>query len=552
MEKNSAANLLTSIDSLFTTQQERDLATQPRVEEISLDLIDDFPDHPFKVRMDESMTEMADSIKQYGVLVPAIVRQKEDGRYEMVAGHRRKAACELVGKTKIPCVVRDLTLEEAVVVMVDSNLQREQILPSEKAFAYKMKLDAMKRQGMRVDLTSATSLQKLERKTSGDLLAEQSGESHEQIRKFIRLTALVPEILDLVDNTVLKEKDKLQIALRPAVELSYLAQQEQQALYETMITEDCTPSHAQAMKIRKYAEEGRLNPDVILSILQEEKPNQKEQFKIPKERISKYFAPGTPAQKIEDTIVKYGKIQIQKSMASEGSVQGWKFRIMDAIGAEIPGSPFTTDASGLILTGKLQPGTYTVEELIPEDSLYHCTSENPQTVTVKAGETARVIFTNALRPGKITIQKVDSRGEPLNGATFLLEWSEDGAAWQRVVYTDSSVVTKGCCFNSDSPDGTLTSGEDGYLEWTGLHPGLLYRVTELEAPEGYSLLTEPAFEGRLPADQLSLSFRVVNCEIFKLPETGGISAALFQAARFACMVICGVMLTVSYRKERRK
>ena len=552
MEKNSAANLLTSIDSLFTTQQERDLATQPRVEEISLDLIDDFPDHPFKVRMDESMTEMADSIKQYGVLVPAIVRQKEDGRYEMVAGHRRKAACELVGKTKIPCVVRDLTLEEAVVVMVDSNLQREQILPSEKAFAYKMKLDAMKRQGMRVDLTSATSLQKLERKTSRDLLAEQSGESHEQIRKFIRLTALVPEILDLVDNTVLKEKDKLQIALRPAVELSYLAQQEQQALYETMITEDCTPSHAQAMKIRKYAEEGRLNPDVILSILQEEKPNQKEQFKIPKERISKYFAPGTPAQKIEDTIVKYGKIQIQKSMASEGSVQGWKFRIMDAIGAEIPGSPFTTDASGLILTGKLQPGTYTVEELIPEDSLYHCTSENPQTVTVKAGETARVIFTNALRPGKITIQKVDSRGEPLNGATFLLEWSEDGAAWQRVVYTDSSVVTKGCCFNSDSPDGTLTSGEDGYLEWTGLHPGLLYRVTELEAPEGYSLLTEPAFEGRLPADQLSLSFRVVNCEIFKLPETGGISAALFQAARFACMVICGVMLTVSYRKERRK
>ena len=233
-------------------------------------------------------------------------------------------------------------------------------------------------------------------------------------------------------------------------------------------------------------------------------------------------------------------------------MQGWKFRIMDATGAEIPGSPFTTDARGLILTGKLQPGTYTVEELIPEDSLYHCTSENPQTVTVKAGETARVTFTNTLRPGKITIRKVDSRGEPLARATFLLEWSEDGAAWQRVVYTDSSVVTKGCCFNSDSPDGTLTSGDDGYLEWTGLHPGLLYRVTELEAPEGYSLLTEPAFEGRLPADQLSLSFRVVNCEIFKLPETGGTSAALFQAARFSCMVICGVMLTVSYRKERRK
>ena len=304
MEKNSAASLLTSIDSLFTTQQERDLATQPRVEEISLDLIDDFPDHPFKVRMDESMTEMADSVKQYGVLVPAIVRQKEDGRYEMVAGHRRKAACELAGKTKIPCVVQDLTLEEAVVVMVDSNLQREQILPSEKAFAYKMKLDAIRRQqGTRTDLTSVPLGQKLG-KSSREMLAENSLDSNTQIQRYIRLTALVPEILDLVDNTVLKEKDKLQIALRPAVELSYLAQQEQQALYETMITEDCTPSHAQAMKIRKYAEEGRLNPDVILSILQEEKPNQKEQFKIPKERISKYFAPGTPAQKIEDTIVK--------------------------------------------------------------------------------------------------------------------------------------------------------------------------------------------------------------------------------------------------------
>lgn len=304
MEKNSAASLLTSIDSLFTTQQERDLAAQPRVEEISLGLIDDFPDHPFKVRMDESMTEMADSVKQYGVLVPAIVRQKEDGRYEMVAGHRRKAACELAGKTKIPCVVRDLTLEEAVVVMVDSNLQREQILPSEKAFAYKMKLDAIRRQqGTRTDLTSVPLGQKLG-KSSREMLAENSLDSNTQIQRYIRLTALVPEILDLVDNTVLKEKDKLQIALRPAVELSYLAEQEQQALYETMITEDCTPSHAQAMKIRKYAEEGRLNPDVILSILQEEKPNQKEQFKIPKERISKYFAPGTPAQKIEDTIVK--------------------------------------------------------------------------------------------------------------------------------------------------------------------------------------------------------------------------------------------------------
>lgn len=304
MAKNSAADLLTSVDSLFTTQAERDIAAQPRVEDISLTQIDDFPNHPFKVRMDESMQKMAASVKQYGVLVPAIVRPKENGRYEMVAGHRRKTASELASKAVMPCVVRDLTDEEATIIMVDSNLQREQILPSEKAFAYKMKLDAMKRQGQRVDLTSSPMDKKLKGITSARQIGEQSGDSQPQIYRYIRLTNLTPELLDLVDNSVLKEKDRMQIALRPAVELSYLTEQEQHALYETMMTEDCTPSHAQAIKMRKFSEEGRLNMDVIFSIMQEEKPNQKEQFKIPRERISKYFAPGTPAQKIEDTIVK--------------------------------------------------------------------------------------------------------------------------------------------------------------------------------------------------------------------------------------------------------
>ena len=301
MAKNSAANLLTSVDSLFTTQEERDIATQPRVQEIPIDQIDDFPNHPFKVRMDDSMIEMAESVKQHGILVPAIVRPKENGHYEMVAGHRRKLACTLIAKLQLPCIVRELTDEEATIIMVDSNLQREQLLPSEKAFAYKMRLDAMKRQGQRTDLTSVPVAQKL---TSRVELGKAVGESQDQVRRYIRLTSLIPQILDLVDNTVLKEKDKLQIALRPAVELSYLTQQEQHDLYETMITEDCTPSHVQAMKMRKFSEEGRLNMDVIFSIMQEEKPNQKEQFKIPKERISKYFSPGTPAQKIEDTIVK--------------------------------------------------------------------------------------------------------------------------------------------------------------------------------------------------------------------------------------------------------
>lgn len=301
MAKNSAASLLTSVDSLFTTQEERDIASQPRVQEIPVDKIDDFPNHPFKVRMDDNMIEMAESVKQHGILVPAIVRPKENGHYEMVAGHRRKLACTLIAKLQLPCIVRELTDEEATIIMVDSNLQREQLLPSEKAFAYKMKLDAMKRQGQRNDLTLSPMATKFD---AAAKLGQQSGESRDQVFRYIRLTNLIPEVLDLVDNSVLKEKDKLQIALRPAVELSYLTEQEQHDLYETMTTEDCTPSHVQAMKMRKFSEEGRLNMDVIFSIMQEKKPNQKEQFKIPKERISKYFAPGTPAQKIEDTIVK--------------------------------------------------------------------------------------------------------------------------------------------------------------------------------------------------------------------------------------------------------
>lgn len=301
MAKNSAASLLTSVDSLFTTQEERNTATQPRVQEIPIDKIDDFPNHPFKVRMDDNMIEMAESVKQHGILVPAIVRPKENGHYEMVAGHRRKLACTLIAKLQLPCIVRELTDEEATIIMVDSNLQREQLLPSEKAFAYKMKLDAMKRQGQRNDLTLSPMATKFD---AAAKLGQQSGESRDQVFRYIRLTNLIPEVLDLVDNSVLKEKDKLQIALRPAVELSYLTEQEQHDLYETMTTEDCTPSHVQTMKMRKFSEEGRLNMDVIFSIMQEEKPNQKEQFKIPKERISKFFAPGTPAQKIEDTIVK--------------------------------------------------------------------------------------------------------------------------------------------------------------------------------------------------------------------------------------------------------
>jgi len=297
LAKNSVAGLLTSVDDLFSTQESRDEAKLERVINLPPGEISDFPNHPFKVRMDEEMQQMAESVKEHGVLVPALVREKPGGGYEMVAGHRRKRAAELAELPEIPCIVRNLTDDEAIIVMVDSNLQREKILPSEKAFAYKMRLEAMKRQAGRPRQENASPVAtNFTRGRSDKELAELVGEGKDNIRRYIRLTYLLPEMLDMVDDG--------KIALRPAVELSYLAEQEQHFLLDTMFSEDCTPSHAQAIKMRKFSQEGKLNPDVILSIMQEEKPNQKEQIKIPKERISRYFAPGTPAQKIEDTIVK--------------------------------------------------------------------------------------------------------------------------------------------------------------------------------------------------------------------------------------------------------
>ena len=295
MAKSNVSSLLTSVDDLFTTQAERDAASRETVVDIPLEEISDFPDHPFKVRMDEAMMELADSMKRYGGLVPGMVRPKPEGGYEMVAGHRRKLGSTLAQKETMPCLVRNLTDDEAIIIMVDSNLQRESLLPSEKAFAYKMKLKAMKRQGQRTDLTSAPLGPKLGSR-SNDELAATSPDGKTQIQRYIRLTYLIPPLLDMVDEG--------KIAMRPAVELSYLPEKEQATLHEMMELEDCTPSHAQAIKMRRFAEEGKLSEEVILSIMQEEKPNQKEQFRMPRERISKYFPAGTPAQKIEDTIIK--------------------------------------------------------------------------------------------------------------------------------------------------------------------------------------------------------------------------------------------------------
>ena len=327
--KSSAKKVeLAPYDDLFTTEESRQDAKLEKVREIPLSELHPFKNHPFKVKDDEAMMETADSVRQYGVLVPAIARPDPEGGYELVAGHRRHRASELAEKETMPVIVRDLDDDAATIIMVDSNLQRESLLPSERAFAYKMKLDAMKRQGQRVDLTSDPLGQKLKGVYSVEVVAQGTSDSKTQVQRYIRLTQLIPDILELVDNSVLREPEVLQIAMRPAVELSYLRKEEQTDLFAIMEEMDCTPSHAQAIKMRQMSEaktgNERLAKDALVAIMKEEKPNQKEQIKIPKERISKYFAPGTPAQKIEDTIVQALELyrRRQRSLERKSHSQG--------------------------------------------------------------------------------------------------------------------------------------------------------------------------------------------------------------------------------------
>ena len=247
------------------------------------------------------------------------------------------------------------------------------------------------------------------------------------------------------------------------------------------------------------------------------------------------------------TNVQYGKLKIQKTVEGDGPVSGWVFRVTDAHGNVVESSPFTTGEDGTILSANLLPGEYAVEELLPEDSLYQCKSENPQTVSVVQGQTAEVSFVNALRPGSIIIKKVDTTGSPLTGATFLLEWSEDESTWQSVQYSEA--VTKGGCSTKGLTDGCLTSGENGILQWTGLHPGLHYRLTETKAPEGFKLLTEPAFTGTVPADTLSVELTVVNARTFTMPETGAVSGAILRVLGLAAAISCLCMLPALSRKR---
>lgn len=274
MKKSPIDLGLTALDELFMDDESRAEAQLPKIHEIPLSEIDEFPDHPFHVRLDEDMDQLVESIKTRGIITPVTLRQKPDGRYELVSGHRRKKACELAGLTTVKAEIRELTRDEAIILMVESNLQRTTILPSEKAFSYKMRLDAMKRQGQRTDLTSTPVVSK---SRSSEEIGETSGESREQIRRYIRLTHLVPPLLDMVDAG--------RIAFRPAVELSYLSESEQNSLLETISYEDATPSLAQAVKMKNFSQAGKLNADVILSILCEQKPNQREKISFQSERL---------------------------------------------------------------------------------------------------------------------------------------------------------------------------------------------------------------------------------------------------------------------------
>ena len=297
MSKGTNIDLgLKGYDELFMDDRSRAEAKLPYIYDIPLDQIDDFPDHPFKVKLDEDMDQLVQSIKDRGIITPVTLRQKEDGRYEIVSGHRRKKACELAGMATVKAEIRDLTRDEAIILMVESNLQRSTILPSEKAFSYKMRLEALNRQGRRTDLTSDPLGPKLAGGRSNLELASQSPDSKTQIQRYIRLTNLVPDLLDMVDEG--------KIALRPAVELSYLTEQEQTDLVETIAYEDATPSLAQAIKMRAFSKEGRLNADVILSIMCEKKPNQAEKISFRTDRLKQYLPKNITPKQTEEYVLK--------------------------------------------------------------------------------------------------------------------------------------------------------------------------------------------------------------------------------------------------------
>lgn len=296
---------LTGLDELFMDDKERVESKLPKIHEIPLSEIDEFPNHPFHVRLDEDMDQLVESVKERGIITPVTLRQKPDGRYEIVSGHRRTKACELAGLTTVKAEIKELSRDEAIILMVESNLQRTTILPSEKAFSYKMRLEAMNRQGQRTDLTSRPVVEKLD---SAESVGTAQGDSGRQVQRYIRLTHLIPPLLDLVDSG--------KIAFRPAVELSYLTEEEQNSLLDSINSEQSTPSLAQALKMKEFSQNGRLNADVILSIMCEQKPNQKEKISFQSERLKPFIPKNFTAKQTEDYVIKaleyYHRYQVRQ------------------------------------------------------------------------------------------------------------------------------------------------------------------------------------------------------------------------------------------------
>lgn len=293
-----------SYDEFFTSQEERDLRKLEHIHIIPIKEITSFPNHPYKVRDDDEMLDLAENIKEWGVSQPVLVRPKANGGYEMISGHRRKRACEIAGIKEIKAIIREMTDEEATIQMVNSNKQREKVLPSEKAFAYKMKLEAMKRQGQRNDLTSVQIAQKLKGKTSREILAEQEGESQDTIRRYVRLTYLIPELLQFVDNHYIDEKHLTKMAFIPAVEISYLTEEQQYKLLDAIECLQATPSHDQSRRLRELSEKGELTTEDIDEIMSEEKPNQKEQIKFKIDKVKDYFPKGYSVEQMQSVIEK--------------------------------------------------------------------------------------------------------------------------------------------------------------------------------------------------------------------------------------------------------
>ena len=475
---------LTAYDDLFETDQSREEANLSKIRDIPLAEIDEFPDHPFKVLMDEDMEQLVDSVRRSGVMTPATVRQKEDGRYELISGHRRKKACELAGLETLKCEVKELTRDEAIIVMVESNLQRTTILPSEKAFAYKMRLEAMKRQAGRPTKDNYSPVgNNSDFATSSDELAEKVGESKNQIFRYIRLTELVPEILQMVDER--------QIAFRPAVELSYLTEGQQYTLLEAMEYNDATPSLAQAIKMKKFMQDGKLTNEVIQSIMQEEKPNQKEKPAFKDERITKLIPKSIPRGQETDFVVKaleFYNRHLQRSKDRE--IRDVSFGLYTAEGltaadgTEIPADSLlevlSLDGNG---HGKsvidLPLGSYYVQEISTNAAYLTSDTKYPVVFAYAGQDTALVHISanegnaieNKLIYGSVSGKKSDEDGKALGGALI------------GIFKTGTTEFTK------ETAIATTVSAEDGSFSFAKVPYGT-WVIREIESPKGYVLSEE--------------------------------------------------------------